>query len=745
MGIECSRRFRQFHLYNEEISYIIGYTGSGELIQLYAGRRLETGKSYFYLHEEAARPMTPYISAENPTYSLENTRQEYPAFGTTDFRQPAFEIMGENGSRISSFKFKDYRVTPGKPGLEGLPATYVESEEEGDTLEIFLEDPVWQVKLTLLYTIFSKENAVARSARFENLGDQHLCLDRAMSMSLDLPDMDYQWIQFSGAWGREREARARSLEMGLQAVESMRGHSSHHQNPFVILKRPAADEFQGEAWGFSLVYSGNFLAQAEVDTYGVTRMMMGINPRGFCWDLEPGEVFQTPEAVMVYSHQGMNGMSQTFHRLYRTRLARGQWRDKVRPVLINNWEATYMDFDEEKILNIARKARDLGVELMVLDDGWFGARNTERAGLGDWFVNKDKLPDGIAGLADKIEAMGMKFGLWFEPEMVNEDSDLYRAHPDWVIQTPERNRSVGRYQMVLDFSRKEVVDCIYDQMAAVLGSAKISYVKWDMNRSITECYSSAYPASKQGEIYHRYILGVYDLYERLTSTFPHILFESCASGGSRFDPGMLYYAPQAWTSDDTDAIERLRIQYGTSYCYPVSSMGAHVSVCPNHQIGRVTPLSTRANVAYFGAFGYELDLGGLSEKEQEEVRAQIAWVKENRELIQKGTFYRIKSPFDNCREAAWMVVSQDKKQAIVGYYKILNEINNRFKRIYLKGLDEGISYQINGGEETYWGSELMQAGLIVSDSSSWELTPKAREIALDFSSRIYKLQAVECE
>ena len=460
----------------------------------------------------------------------------------------------------------------------------------------------------------------------------------------------------------------------------------HNHNPFIILKRPTADEFQGEAIGFSLVYSGNFLAQAEVDTFDTTRVLMGIHPSCFDWKLEPGEEFQTPEAVMVYTDRGLNALSQTYHELYRERLARGYWRDRTRPILLNNWEATYFDFTEEKLVEIARKAKETGVELFVLDDGWFGKRCHEKAGLGDWIANPDRLKNGITGLAEKIDALGMKFGLWFEPEMVNKDSDLYRAHPDWIIQTPMRHASHGRYQYVLDFSRKEVVDCIYDMMAKILSEAKVSYIKWDMNRSISECYSAALPADRQGEVYHRYILGVYDLYERLTSRFPEVLFESCSSGGGRFDPGMLYYAPQCWTSDDSDAVERIKIQYGTSYCYPVSSMGAHVSVTPNHQVNRDTPLHTRANVAYFGTFGYELDLNVLSAEEQEEVKRQIMFMKEYRSLFQFGTFYRLQSPFEN-NISAWMVVSKDKKDAVVGWYRVLNGINMPCTRLRLKGLN----------------------------------------------------------
>ena len=451
----------------------------------------------------------------------------------------------------------------------------------------------------------------------------------------------------------------------------------------------------GEVMGFSLVYSGNFLAQVPGGHLQRTRVTMGINPEWFDWRLEPGESFQTPEAVIVFSKDGLNGMSNTFHKLYRTRLARGVWRDRTRPILINNWEATYFDFNEEKLVKIASKAKECGVELFVLDDGWFGARRSDYAGLGDWVPAHELLPNGIKGLSEKIEALGLKFGLWIEPEMVNPDSDLYRAHPEWILSVPERRASLSRHQWVLDFSRKDVVDHIHGMIAKILRESKISYIKWDMNRSITECYSKALPADRQGEVFHRYILGVYDLYERLTSEFPEILFESCAGGGARFDPGMLYYAPQAWTSDDTDAVERMKIQYGTSYCYPVSSMGSHVSAVPNHQVDRLTPLKTRADVAYFGTFGYELDLNKLSAEEQEEVKVYTQFMKDHRELIQHGTFYRLQSPF-TCNEPAWMVVSPDKKEALVAYFRILSKVNEEFKRLRLAGLDPELCYSVDG-------------------------------------------------
>lgn len=741
MGILFNEKTGEFHLYNNTISYMMKILRNGQMGQLYFGKRVALREDYGYLVENRYRPVSAYVYDDEYSFSLEHLKQEYPSYGTTDFRMPALEITQQNGSRITDFKYVSHRIYKGKPGLKGLPATYVESEDEANTLEITLRDELLKVDLILLYTIFQNENAIARSARFENRAGEGYQITRAMSLCLDLPDDEYQWIQFSGAWGRERHVKTRMLQQGIQSVGSARGASGHFHNPFVMLKRPTADEFQGEVMGFSLIYSGNFLAQAEVDTYKVTRMMIGINPFGFSWCLKPGEEFQTPEAVMVYSLDGMNGMSQTFHRLYRTRLARGYWRDRERPVLLNNWEATYFDFTQETLLKIAEDAKKNGVELFVLDDGWFSTRCSETSGLGDWWANKDRLPDGIKGLSEKVEALGLKFGLWFELEMVNKDSQLYREHPDWIIATPGRHGSHGRKQYVLDLSRKEVVDYIYGLVAKILEESKISYIKWDMNRNITECFSNGFGADHQGEIFHRYILGLYDLYNRLNMAFPQVLFESCASGGGRFDAGLLYYAPQCWTSDDTDAGERQKIQYGTSFAYPISSMGAHVSITPNHQINRVTPLKTRGNVAMFGAFGYELDLARLTDEERETVREQIRFVKEYRKLIHTGTFYRLLSPFEG-NFTAWMVVSEDKKQAIVGYYKMLNDVNREFRRLRLRGLDEGLVYEIEEEQVkigTFYGSELMNIGMVTTDMSAGEV-PAGEEPCCDFWSRVVVLK-----
>ncbi len=741
MNIVYHGKTKTFHLYNEKISYLMCVLENGHLGQLYCGKRIHDKEDFSYLEEKAPRPMASYLYEGDRTFSLEHLKLEYPVYGTTDYRHPAVEILQENGSRLSNFQYESHEITEGKPKLFGLPATYTESETEAKTLCVTLRDSVTGIRLELFYTIFASEPAIARSARITNQGRHAVHLLSASSLSLDLPDKDYVWMQLSGAWSRERYVKNRPLEQGILAIDSMRGNSSHNHNPFMALKRPGTSENQGEVLGFSLIYSGNFRIQAEVDTWDTTRITMGINPSCFDWKLEPGEPFQTPEAVMVYSDTGLNGMSQTFHRLFGRRLARGYWRDRPRPILINNWEATYFDFTEDRLVEIAKKAGECGVELFVLDDGWFGKRRNDRAGLGDWAANRDLLPGGIGGLSERIEALGMKFGLWFEPEMVNKDSDLYRAHPDWILATPDRTRSHGRNQYVLDFSRPEVVDHIYGMMEKILSGATVSYVKWDMNRSITECYSAALPVDRQGEVFHRYILGVYSLYERLTAAFPKILFESCASGGGRFDPGLLYYAPQGWASDDTDAVERLKIQYGTSVCYPISSIGSHVSVTPNHQVSRNTPLHTRANVAYFGTFGYELDLNKLSEEETQEVKEQISFMKEYRELLQFGTFYRLKSPFEG-NETVWMAVSQDKKTCLVGFYRVLNGTNMPYSRVKLKGLNPDMLYvDAETGREQY-GDELMNLGLLTSDVTAGEIMGNMKP-SMDFESRIYILKEKE--
>ena len=740
MPIIYNEKTREFHLYNQEISYIIKILDNDQPGQLYYGKRLTHREDFSHLFEYAMRDMSPYAFEGNSTFSLENIKQEYPTFGCGDMRFPAYEIERENGSHVVEFVYKEHKIYNGKPKLEGLPATYVESDDEAQTLELVLEDTSINTRIVLLYTIYEAFPVIARSVRFECDSDEKITLLSAMSACVDLPDKDYEMIDLAGVWARERHVRRHKLDYGIQSIYSMRGCSSYQFNPFLALARENADEFQGQVYGFSLVYSGNFLAQTEVDNYDTARVLMGIHPNGFKWTLGKGESFQTPEMVMVYSEAGLNGMSQTFHKLYRTRLARGTWRDKVRPILINSWEAFYFDFDAPKLLGLADAATDLGMELFVLDDGWFGKRDDSTSSLGDWYPNEEKLKGTLKELAEKINAKGLKFGLWIEPEMTNKDSDLYRAHPDWLLAEQGKRICHSRTQYVLDFSKKEVREYIGDMLENLLAEVPVSYIKWDMNRTFSEVFSNGNDREYQGKVCHKYILGVYELYERLTSRFPHVLFESCASGGARFDPGMLYYAPQGWTSDDTDAIERLKIQYGTSMVYPVSCMGSHVSASPNHQTNRVTPIETRADVAYFGTFGYELDLLKLGEEDKAEIRRQIAFMKEKRDLIQKGTFYRLKSPFEG-NETAWMIVSEDQKKALVGYYRVMQPVNVGFKRLKLKGLKEDTCYKVSGYAYDCYGDELMQVGMILSDSASgvWR---KGVNDKGDFQAEVFEIVAV---
>ena len=730
MDIKWHSKSKQYHLYNDKISYIMCITPLGDLGNIYFGKRVHDKADMSYVVNRFGLPNVA-LDPDTESYSQELNRQEYPCFGATDFGTQAYEIETDNGSKVSSFTYLKHRIFKGKKEIKGLPATY-SSDDEAMTLEVTLEDDLTKVTMTLSYTIFEKYPVIARHVTFSNKGTAQVKLTRALSMCLDLADQKYEWMQFSGAWARERIPVVKKLSAGSVSIESKRGISSANQNPFVIIKRPETNDFSGEAIGMSLVYSGNFIAKGECDTFGRLRLLMGIHPDRFTWPLKKGESFDTPEVVIARTDEGMNELSQTYHKLFNNNLVRGKWKNTPRPILLNNWEATFMDFDEERILEIAQKAKEAGVELFVLDDGWFGERNDDFAGLGDWVENPKKLPDGIRGLARKINALGMKFGFWIEPEMVNPDSNLYRRHPEWALKTPGRKSSLGRHQMVLDFSRREVVDYIYKALKKVMTNASVSYIKWDMNRSLTEVYSAKIPPEEQGMVYHKYIMGVYRLYEWLRADFPDILFESCSSGGNRFDAGMLYYAPQAWCSDNTDAIDRIKIQYGTSYGYPISSIGAHVSAIPNQQTGRSTSIETRANVAYFGTFGYELDLNHISSEEFEVVKKQILFMKKYRELFQFGTFYRLRSPFEE-DQAAWMVVSEDRKKAIFALYCLRSNVNQLPGFLKLAGLLPDEKYILKG--EEYYGDELMNMGVTLG-----RLNPNGMTIGQDFVSYVEVLE-----
>ncbi|QFT89487.1 Alpha-galactosidase [Bacillus sp. THAF10] len=734
----------QFHLQGKDFSYLFHVMENDQLEHLYYGKKVTHRNSFSHLvvrpNEDIGNATFPFEG--NGRYSLEAIKQEYPTYGSSDFREPALQLWYENGSRISDFRFKSFNVQKGKPGINGLPSSYVENDMDATTLTIILEDSEQPATLELFYTVFEKQNMVTRSSRLTNNGPKHIEINRLLSASVDFPTKDYTMLQLDGAWIRERHLHKRELQHGVQSIDSKRGTSSSQHNPFMALAKRDTNENSGEVYGFSLVYSGNFLAGVEVDHYETARAYLGINSFDFRWQLRKFESFHSPEALLVYSDKGFNGMSQSLHHFLQKHIARGIWRDKERPILINNWEATYFDFDEDKLLSIADVASDVGIELFVLDDGWFLNRNDDTSSLGDWFEDKKKLKSGLRGLAKNINARGMKFGLWFEPEMISKESLLYKKHPEWVLKHKGFKHAHGRNQYILDLTQEEVRCYILDRLRDILSSANIEYVKWDMNRNMTEIGSSFLDSSQQGEVAHRYILGLYTMLEKLTEEFPEVLFESCASGGNRFDPGMLYYMPQAWTSDNTDAIERLNIQYGTSYAYPSSMMGAHVSSVPNHQTGRITSLLTRFHVSMFGAFGYELDATSFTEEEKQEVEQQVAFYKKHRHLLQYGTFFRLKSPFES-NDTAWMVVSPDKKKAIVAFYRKMAVPNPSFVSIPLDGLDSDQMYQVQGEYITYLGDELMNIGLQVPPLFTGTGKNNQTQLLGDYQSKVWVLEAVD--
>ncbi len=744
----------EFHLTNGNLSYILKVLDNGNLGHIYFGKPIKINDSYVNLYRKG-RHLTVESEDGVPAGGIKpDFMCEYAQYGTGDYTEGAFQLKQPNGSIVTDFKYMSHEIVKGKPKLMSgkMPATY---GNDCQTLVITLVDKLIDVRLVLYYTIFEKYNIITRSAKFINGNADDMKLTRALSASIDFDSADFELLQLDGSWLRERHINISKLRYGSQRVGSSRGASSAIHNPFIALQTPGTTEYSGEIYGFNLVYSGNFTADVEVTPHDLTRVLFGINPYGFEWNLRKGEEFQTPELVMAYSQNGVTEMSQHFHNLYLNNLIRGDWQYKVPPTLINNWEATYFDFTEEKILDIAKAAKEIDIELFVLDDGWFGKRDKDDSSLGDWFPDTAKLPDGIIGLSKKINSIGLKFGLWFEPEMVCPVSKLHEEHPDWVISIPGRHRTLQRTQSVLDFSKKEVVDNIYEQMKKVIDGSAIEYIKWDMNRNITEPMSAFLDADSQGELMHRYILGVYDLYDRLTNEFPNILFESCASGGGRYDPGMLYYAPQTWASDDSDAMERLKIQYGTSLAYPIKSIGAHVSASPNHQVLRNTSINTRANVAYFGTFGYELDATKLSDEDKAMIKKQIKYFKDHAELIHFGDFYRLQSPFiGDGNDVAWMSVSKDKSKAFLGAYQVLGRPNPVYKRLKLKGLDKDAQYKISGVKGVFYGSDLMDVGFynkVDFGGNNWDIYAPVREEnafegilgAGDFSSKVFVIEKIK--
>ena len=720
MAIYFDEKNKVFNLQTKNTSYIFAVIQDKYLFHMHYGKKVSSVCNV----EEYARQFNMNYATEDSTSNGvigDYLPQEFSTFGSADYRKPTFHAQYENGGTVSKFSYKGYKIYGGKPALSGLPATYAESDSEATTLEIYLKDEYSGLEATLLYTVFEEIDAIARSIQYKNSGKAPVHLKSVLSMSVDFVDKDFDFVHLPGSWARERMIEKIPLGHAKIEMGSNRGTTSHIRNNFYALSRKNATEDAGDVYGFSLVYSGNFEAGVDVGGQSTARAYIGISSFDFDWTLNEGDTFQTPEAVMVYSDEGFGKMSRIYHKLYRTRLCRGKYRDEERPVLINNWEATYFDFNEEKILKIAEKAKSAGIDLMVLDDGWFGKRNSDNCSLGDWVEDKNKLPDGMGGLAKKVNDMGMKFGLWFEPEMISEDSDLYRAHPDWHIHVSGRPCSLGRRQMVLDLSRKDVCDYIISAVSAMLKKANISYVKWDMNRYISEFGSSKLPADRQGEFAHRYVLGLYHVLEELTKAFPDVLIEGCSGGGGRFDPGMLYYSPQIWTSDDTDAIERMYIQHGTSLVYPSMSMGAHVSAVPNHQVKRVTPISLRGNVAMAGQFGYELDLNKLPEEEFEEVKHQVAFYKSIRETVHQGDMYRIRSPFDyDAQATSWEFISGDKKQAVLFYYTMHGKANPTIDFVKLRGLDDTAVYVDAESGKEYTGDFLKNIGIPFKNSHDYE-------------------------
>ncbi len=706
MSIEFKNN--RFHLYNDEISYVMEISRQNDLLNLHYGANVNADDLVF--QSNVLSSFHCYSDEQDQAYSLSFLPQEYPSCGASDFRSPAYEILTQKGYHTPELKYVSHEIVNGKPKLSGLPSTYVESDDEAQTLIITVEDKVHEIRVKLYYTIFENYNAITRHSEIINTSSDAMYLKNAQSVSIDFPAGNYEYIHLEGAWAREKHIDRNVVHKGTQGFESRRGASGSTENPFLMFFDKGSDENHGNVYGISLVYSGNHKFLLEQEFNETVRLQAGINPFEFNFKLESGECFVTPEAVLVYSPDGFEKMSHTFHKLYRKRLCRGVYRDKVRPILINNWEGTYFDFDREKLLNIAEMGAKIGLELFVLDDGWFGERNDDTRSLGDWVVNEKKIGGTLKSLVEEINKKGLKFGLWFEPEMISPRSELNKKHPDWMISVPGIKPHLGRNQCILNLTKAEVRDYIVNSISSILESANIEYVKWDMNRNMTDVYSDTLSPDRQGEFYHRYILGLYDILERITTKFPNILFEGCSGGGGRNDPGMLYYMPQIWSSDDTDATERLYIQYGGSMVYPASSVGSHVSAVPNHQVGRISSLSTRGTVAMNGAFGYELDLSLSTQEELEEMKKQVEFYKENREIVMTGNFYRLLNPFTS-RHSAWMYVTEDLKKALVYYVVKTARPSNEAILLKLKGLDKDAQYEIDG--KIYSAKTLMNHGLLI--------------------------------
>ncbi len=697
-----------FFLQGKGMSYVIRISGEGYILHDYFGRKI-LPVSY----GEDMRGWWCFQGCGEDGVCLDELRQEYPCFGYTDLRSPAIST-----DKNIVLKYKSHSIMRGKPKLDGLPSAL---GDDAETLVIIAADTAADVEVELCYTVFPESNALCRSAKIKNIGSGRLVIDRAFSASVEFPDSDYEELHFTGAWGRERGIAENRLAQGVYQLGNARGGSGHMLNPFVILKENGANEDNGCCFGFMLVYSGNHMTEIEVDQHGRTRVNSGINPFMFEYTLEGGEYFTTPECILCFG-DGLGELSREYHDFIRKRICRGEYSAKERPILINNWEATYMDFDEEKLLSIASLAAELGIELFVLDDGWFGKRDNDRCSLGDWYANEEKIPSGIGGLAEKINALGLKFGLWFEPEMVSPDSELFRAHPDWAVHTELRSPALIRNQLVLDLSRREVQDYVINAVNSVLDGANIEYVKWDMNRYITDMPRKGFN--------HEYTLGLYRVMDEIVSAHSNVLFEGCSGGGGRFDAGILCYMPQIWTSDNTDPIERVYIQYGTSFGYPLSAMGSHVTQSPNQYTHRRTSLKTRGDVAMSGNFGYELDITELPQSDLDEIKKQTAQYQSLRNIVSYGDFYRLFNPFEG-NLGGWICVDKEKKNAFVCVARLMFKSNSYYTRLRLKGLKPRAKYRDEYSGKEYMGDMLMNRGILI------EFPPN------DFSTVTVKLSEIK--
>ena len=724
MSIRYDEANRIFELDTRNTSYRIGIADEeGFVGHIYYGQKIRPQKCDQFLRTWEA-PFVPSKNNRERCSFMDTFPTEYSGNGIGDYRESCIAVKTENGSRTVDLKFVDYDIVNGKPGISGLPASFA-GEEEVQTLVVHMMDGGCGIEVDLIYSVFEDEDVITRSVSVKNAGDKDIRLTKVYSACIDMDDEDFEMLTLHGSWARERQIERRPIAYGKQSVSSLRGESSHQDHPFMAWMTKGTDQTTGDVYGMHFVYSGNFIAQIEKSQFDSIRAVMGIHSEGFEWWLTPGETFTAPEVVLTYSHDGLGQMTRNLHDFYRCHMIRSRYLHKKRPVLINNWEATYFDFDTDKLLAIAKSAAEHGIEMLVMDDGWFGHRNDDATSLGDWFVNENKIKGGLKHLVDEVNKLGLKFGIWMEPEMISPDSELYRKHPDWAFAVPERAATLSRNQYVLDLSRKEVRDYVYECVHNVISSANIEYVKWDMNRQLTDIGSVEFNGDRQGELAHRYVLGVYELQERLVNDFPDILLENCSGGGARFDPGMLYYSPQIWCSDDTDAIERLSIQEGTELIYPLSTMGAHVSDCPNHTVGRSTPFMTRAHVALAGTFGYGLDITKISEEERAMIPEQVSMYHKYNDLVREGDYYRVASYRENGLYDCWMVVAKDKSEALVTYVQVLGRPNMHSRKIKLLGLYAAADYRLDGTDEVYGGDLLMNAGMLVEDMRG------------DYMSRLY--------